>query len=101
MSRELGSHNAAPCTKDDNTRMNAAMLSEWTGFDAGALRRARRMSVREFAEHLGVSDRMVSKWESAGVRLRPRPLNQRVLDESLRRVDRVAYARFHVLRARA
>ncbi len=41
------------------------------------------MSVREFAAHLGVSDRMVSKWEAAGAAIRPRPLNQAALDTSL------------------
>lgn len=42
------------------------------------------MSVREFADHLGVSDRVVSKWEAAGERIRPRPVNQAALDTSLR-----------------
>ena len=37
---------------------------QWTGREVRALREARRMSVREFAAHLGVSDRMVSKWEA-------------------------------------
>jgi formylglycine-generating enzyme required for sulfatase activity len=41
------------------------------------------MSVRRFAEHLGVSDRMVSKWEAGGEGIRPRPLNQEALDTSL------------------
>ena len=41
------------------------------------------MSVREFAAHLGVSDRMVSKWEAGGVAIRPRPVNQAALDTSL------------------
>jgi hypothetical protein len=41
------------------------------------------MSVREFAAHLGVSDRMVSKWEAGGESIHPRPLNQAALDTSL------------------
>jgi hypothetical protein len=41
------------------------------------------MSVREFGAHLGVSDRMVSKWEAGGEAIRPRPLNQAALDTSL------------------
>jgi formylglycine-generating enzyme required for sulfatase activity len=41
------------------------------------------MSVREFAAHLGISDRMVSKWEAGGETIRPRPLNQAALDTSL------------------
>jgi hypothetical protein len=41
------------------------------------------LSVREFAAHLGISDRMVSKWEAGGDTIRPRPLNQAALDTSL------------------
>jgi hypothetical protein len=41
-----------------------------------------RLSVREFAHHLGVSDRMVSKWLAGAV---PRPDLQRVLDTALAR----------------
>jgi len=41
------------------------------------------MSVRQFAAHLGVSGRMVSKWEVGGENVRPRPLNQAALDTSL------------------
>jgi DNA-binding transcriptional regulator YiaG len=51
-------------------------VGRWTGREVRALREARRMSVREFAAHLGVSDRMVSKWEAGGPGLRPRPVNQ-------------------------
>jgi hypothetical protein len=41
------------------------------------------LTVREFAAHLGVSDRMVSKWEAGGSAIRPRPVNQAALDTSL------------------
>jgi formylglycine-generating enzyme required for sulfatase activity len=41
------------------------------------------MSVREFADHLGVSHRMVSKWEASGSGITPRPMNQAALDTSL------------------
>ena len=54
----------------------------WSGREVRALREARRMSVREFAAHLGISDRMVSKWEAGGDTIRPRPLNQAALDTS-------------------
>lgn len=47
-----------------------------------ALRAAMRLSVREFADHLGVSDRMVSKWLAGAT---PRPDLQRVLDTALTR----------------
>lgn len=59
------------------------MVPQWSGREVRALREARRMSVREFAKHLGVSDRMVSKWEASGGEIRPRPLNQAALDTSL------------------
>jgi hypothetical protein len=66
----------------------------WTGREVRALRQARRMSVREFAAHLGVSDRMVSKWESGGRQIIPRPTNQTALDYSLTRTDPDQRARF-------
>jgi formylglycine-generating enzyme required for sulfatase activity len=52
------------------------------------------MSVREFAAHLGVSDRMVSKWEAGGPSIRPRPVNQAALDTSLSRAGSEVKARF-------
>jgi formylglycine-generating enzyme required for sulfatase activity len=52
------------------------------------------MSVREFASHLGVSDRMVSKWEAGGLTIRPRPVNQAALDTSLAHADPATRARF-------
>jgi formylglycine-generating enzyme required for sulfatase activity len=52
------------------------------------------MSVREFAAHLGVSDRMVSKWEAGGDAIRPRPLNQSALDTSLAMADADVKNRF-------
>ena len=52
------------------------------------------MSVREFAAHLGVSDRMVSKWEAGGSTIRPRPVNQAALDTSLARAAVDVRARF-------
>jgi transcriptional regulator with XRE-family HTH domain len=69
-------------------------VGEWTGAEVRLLRVARRMSVREFAHHLGVSDRMVSKWESGGDGIRPRPVNQAALDESLRQSTPLERSRF-------
>ena len=57
------------------------------------------MSVREFAAHLGVSDRMVSKWEAGGRGIRPRPINQQALDTSLRQADPEAQERFYAAMA--
>ncbi|MFC3963460.1 helix-turn-helix domain-containing protein [Nocardia jiangsuensis] len=55
------------------------------------------MSIREFAAHLGVHERLVSKWEAGGARVRPRPINQAALDTSLARSDDVVRARFAAL----
>lgn len=74
-----------------------AAVRQWSGKDVRALREARRMSIREFAAHLGVSDRMVSKWEAAGVRIHPRPVNQAALDTSLARSDTDVQARFALI----
>ncbi|GIH17078.1 hypothetical protein Raf01_52500 [Rugosimonospora africana] len=41
------------------------------------------MSIREFAAHLGISERMVSKWEAGSESIVPRPVNQSALDTSL------------------
>jgi DNA-binding transcriptional regulator YiaG len=69
----------------------------WSGVEVRALREARRMSVREFAEHLGVSDRMVSKWEAGGERIHPRPVNQAALDTSLIQCEVDVQERFGLL----
>jgi formylglycine-generating enzyme required for sulfatase activity len=71
-----------------------ATVARWSGHEVRALREARRMSVREFAAHLGVSDRMVSKWEAGGTSIRPRPVNQEALDTSLTRASADVKARF-------
>jgi Sulfatase-modifying factor enzyme 1 len=55
------------------------------------------MSIREFAAHLGVSERMISKWEAGRENIRPRPVNQAALDTSLTRCDPDAQARFSFL----
>ncbi|RBO87946.1 hypothetical protein DFR74_110201 [Nocardia puris] len=70
------------------------MVREWSGRETRALRDAKRMSIREFAAHLGVHERLVSKWEAGGDRVHPRPVNQAALDTSLARSDDVVRARF-------
>jgi Sulfatase-modifying factor enzyme 1/Helix-turn-helix domain len=74
-------------------------VPQWTGREVRALRAARRMSVREFAAHLGVSDRMVSKWEAGGEAMRPRAMNQAALDTSLAMATADARTRFDQLAA--
>lgn len=55
------------------------------------------MSIREFAAHLGVHERLVSKWEAGGIRVHPRPVNQAALDTCLARSGDVERARFTAL----
>lgn len=70
----------------------------WSGREVRALRDAKRMSLREFAAHLGVSDRMVSKWEAKGDAIHPRPVNQAALDTSLATSTADERARFELFR---
>ncbi|XOZ86780.1 helix-turn-helix transcriptional regulator [Nocardia testacea] len=70
------------------------MVGQWSGREARALREAKRMSIREFAAHLGVHERLVSKWEAGGDRVHPRPVNQAALDTCLARSDDVERTRF-------
>lgn len=72
----------------------AITVQRWSGREIRALREARRMSLRAFAGHLGVSERMVSKWEAGGETIIPRPVNQQALDTSLAASDSEQQARF-------
>lgn len=71
-----------------------ATVHHWTGLEARALRLAVRMSVRAFAEHLGVGVRTVSKWEKLLAATAPRPDTQAILDTALARADTAAHLRF-------
>jgi WD40 repeat protein len=71
-------------------------VSRWTGRESRALREALRLSVRDFASRLGVTDRMVSKWETGGETICPRPVNQEALDSMLAGCSGDARARFHL-----
>lgn len=59
------------------------------------------MSLRDFAAHLGVSERLVSKWEAGGDSIHPRPVNQQALDVILARADGGTQLRFERLAAEA
>ncbi|MFF4650898.1 SUMF1/EgtB/PvdO family nonheme iron enzyme [Streptomyces sp. NPDC001380] len=74
-----------------------ATVERWSGREVRALREAKRMSIRAFAAHLGVSDRMISKWEAGGEAIRPRPVNQAALDTSLAQSAPEVHARFSAL----
>ncbi|MER5465448.1 hypothetical protein ABT010_33115, partial [Streptomyces sp. NPDC002668] len=74
-----------------------ATVHQWSGLEAHALRLALRMSVRAFAEHLGVAVRTVSKWDKLAAATEPRPDTQAILDTSLARADAAAHLRFETL----
>jgi hypothetical protein len=80
-------------------RANMPVIPVWACREVRALRQARRMSVRQFGAHLGVSDRMISKWEAPGSQVVPRPINQAALDTSLRMASAEVRARFDQLTA--
>ncbi|WP_431726941.1 helix-turn-helix domain-containing protein [Verrucosispora sp. TAA-831] len=69
----------------------------WTGRESRALREALRMSVRAFAEHLGVTSSTVSSWENKTTALPLRLATQSVLDRALKLADTDAKTRFAVL----
>jgi len=69
-------------------------VPQWSGREVRALRAARRMSLREFADHLGVSRRTIAKWEAGGRAISPGPENQEALDSSLALAGPDVRARF-------
>lgn len=72
----------------------ASVKGRWSGVEVRVLREAMRMSLRDFAAHLGVSARAVSKWEAGGEEIHPQPVNQAALDTCLARSDPDMQARF-------
>jgi transcriptional regulator with XRE-family HTH domain len=74
-----------------------AVVHRWTGSEAQALRFALRLSVRAFADHLGVAARTVSNWEKHGPKVEPRPDTQAILDTALARADPGVHERFEAL----
>jgi transcriptional regulator with XRE-family HTH domain len=73
-----------------------SMVQQWTGRETRMLRHAMRLTVRDFAAHLGVSERNVSKWEAQGASMVPRPETQQILDTAHARLSDEARARFAV-----
>lgn len=69
----------------------------WSGREVRALREAKRMSIRTFAATLGVSERMVSKWEAGAESINPRPINQHALDSFLAASGADVHSRFSAL----
>ncbi|WP_256176747.1 helix-turn-helix domain-containing protein [Kitasatospora aureofaciens] len=69
-------------------------VQRWSGREAALLREAMRMTLRDFADYLGVSDRAVSKWVAGGAALIPRQESQAILDTALERCSDEVRARF-------
>lgn len=78
-----------------------ATVHHWTGLEAHALRLALRMSVRGFAQHLGVAQRTVAKWDQLRESTEPRPDTQAILDTALARADAAVHLRFETLLSEA
>jgi transcriptional regulator with XRE-family HTH domain len=74
-----------------------ATVHHWTGLEAKALRLALRLSVRAFAQQLGLAVATVSKWESKLAETEPRPDTQAILDTALGRADAAVHLRFETL----
>jgi DNA-binding transcriptional regulator YiaG len=72
-------------------------VQRWTGRETAALRSALRLSMRDFADHLGVALRTVAKWEHGQTATIPRPDTQAILDTALARADPTVRERFHQL----
>ena len=70
------------------------LVARWTGTETKALREAMRLTLEEFAEKLGVSDRAVSKWEKGGADAVPRMVSQAALDTMLAQADGDERGRF-------
>lgn len=73
---------------------DVVVIRQWTGQQANALRCAARMTVRGFAEYLGVSARAVARWAQYGTDTVPRPGMQAILDTALAKADLATQRRF-------
>jgi transcriptional regulator with XRE-family HTH domain len=71
-----------------------ATVQHWTGAETKAFRQAMRLSIRAFAEHLGVDARTVNKWEARGNTIALLPDTQAVLDTALDRAPADVKTRF-------
>lgn len=71
----------------------------WTGAEANALRAAMRLSLRAFAEFLGVSLGTVALWNRRAATVTPKPEMQSVLDTALGRASPEVQARFEAATA--
>ncbi|MER7416477.1 helix-turn-helix transcriptional regulator [Micromonospora peucetia] len=70
------------------------VIGRWTGRETRALREALRMTVNDFAQHLGVAPVTVSGWEHRHPPAPPEMARQAALDEALALADIDTKARF-------
>ena len=70
------------------------LVTRWTGRETKALREALRMTTADLGDKLGVSDRIVARWEAQSVEASIRPVNQAALDTLLAISDRDVHGRF-------
>jgi formylglycine-generating enzyme required for sulfatase activity len=70
------------------------LVTLWTGREVKALRAAMRMTLIELAAEMGVTDRMISRWEEKGTAIQPRMANQAALDRLLSNADEDVHGRF-------
>jgi DNA-binding transcriptional regulator YiaG len=87
----------APPVASDGCGCGVA-VGRWTGRESRALREVLRMSMRVFAEHLGVQTSTVSGWESNDTAPLRLP-TQAVLDQALKLADADARTRFGLILA--
>jgi transcriptional regulator with XRE-family HTH domain len=89
---------ALPWTMDSGTVVRitkgVTTMDRWSGRETRLLRHALRLTVRDFAEDLGVSPRTISKWEAGGAAHEPRPELQAALDTMLARATDEQRERF-------
>ncbi|MFI5534521.1 NB-ARC domain-containing protein [Kitasatospora sp. NPDC051853] len=69
-------------------------VQRWTGKESRALREAKRLSVRNFANHLGIGSRTVSDWESPSNPKTISKVLQEALDSTLERCSPAEQERF-------
>lgn len=69
-------------------------VEAWTGWHALVLRKAMRLSQREFAAMLGISLATVTKWEAKLGATTLRPISQQILDTALARSSEEVKKRF-------
>lgn len=72
------------------------LVENWTGREAALLRRALRLSLRDFSARLGVGLRTVKSWEARQQGIAPQPAMQAILDTALRQATEDERGRFTV-----